>query len=130
MSVRAEAKKLDRAVPGWVNRIDLDSLSLRDGENCVLTQVFSWEQVTRVGDTEFRFKRDGWWSGPRNINRVVISGSNTAYLFNSKLFFWKREIRKRLKRQEKEHKNSAPPIVFPAEWVEEQKEPERVTSSV
>ena len=52
---RRGARFLDEVAPGWENRIDLETLSLNDGMQCVCGQVFAEEaksETTDEGDPE------------------------------------------------------------------------------
>ena len=44
-AVARGTKVLDKILPGWAGKIDLDRLSLDDGEECVLGQLFSEPQT-------------------------------------------------------------------------------------
>jgi hypothetical protein len=49
--VQAGAGLLDQHQPGWVDRIDLDRLNLRDCFACVLGQLFPGDYYATVHDT-------------------------------------------------------------------------------
>lgn len=50
--VAREAERLDRLFPGWESRVNIGTLDITDGQNCILGQCAyrkSWFRHTRLG---------------------------------------------------------------------------------
>ena len=83
IQVRIAAKDLDKAIPGWAKKIDLEILNMNDLQMCVLGQLFG-----RWGKAPNSFKDIECFCGELDGN------SKTLRLFSR---FWRNEITKRIK---------------------------------
>jgi hypothetical protein len=92
--VNKVARYLDRTEPGWADKINLGTLDLADGDECVVAQVFRG--------------RGGYWE---NIHQFYADGM-PVYVFTSEAFHnqWVKVIKPR------QTKKPDRPLYVPKEW--------------
>lgn len=90
-TVAEAAKRLDKVVPGWEDRVDLPTLNIASCSDCILGQVFrkearAWNR--RLNLTGYHYAMDKHWDG-------IMSGLSIAFTQEDAERYWVQEIQSR-----------------------------------
>lgn len=123
--VKKEAKNLDKHVPGWHDRIDLDKLNMFSPEDCVIGQLYGYFGDNRPYHDGINERKVAYGSIPLGVPKnpvlyypliiFMIPAIAPQLLLIKQL--WVKEIKQR-RADDQQRKQTAVPNTFPAEWEE------------